>query len=166
MIDILEIKGFSGYGVSCDGRVWSRRNRWGMTDWREMRPTLHPKGYLRVCMYRDGIKEYQFVHRLVAYVFFGEIQHDMQINHINGVKSDNRTDNLETCTASENIKHSRNILGIGVGVKHGMAKLKESDIAGIRIKAESARVCADRYGVSVSTIKAIRAGRIWRSVAA
>jgi len=166
VIEIIAIASFDGYGVSRDGRVWTKRNRWGLTDWREMKPLVHRKGYQRVCLYKMGSKKYRFIHRLVAEAFLGEVAPSMQINHINGIKTDNRVENLEICTCSQNIIHSRSVLGIGVGSRHGRSKLTESDIPAIRNSQESCVVCASRYGVSKSTIKAIRAGRIWRRVAA
>lgn len=166
MFEIIEIHDFVGYGVSRDGRIWSRRNKWGLRqDWVEMRQTTHSKGYSRVCLYLGGAKCYMFVHRIVASVFIGEIPIGMEVNHINGIKTDNRLDNLEICTPSENVTHSRRVLGSCVGSRHGCAKLTKRDVDVIRESTDSSRACAKRFGVSKSAILNIRSGKAWRQAA-
>ena len=59
--------------------------------------------YYRICLYKDSIKKYYLVHRLVWEAFNGPIPEGMQVNHINEVKTDNRLLNLNLMTCKENI---------------------------------------------------------------
>lgn len=71
------------------------------------RKQYHDKdGYSIVCL--DGKKHR--VHRLVAKTYIDNPDNKPQVNHINGVKDDNRVENLEWVTASENLKHAYRVL--------------------------------------------------------
>ena len=108
-----DVKGYEGiYQVSNLGRVKSldrkvkRRNNTTRIEWgRIMSLRTTPKGYKRVELANNGRRAFM-VHRLVYEAFIGDIKPNNQINHLNGVKNDNRLSNLEQCTRSENIKHS------------------------------------------------------------
>lgn len=65
-------------------------------------------GYKSVCLSKNGKHYYFRVHRIVAELFLkktGDV-----INHKNGIRNDNRVENLEWCTQSYNIKHSYDTL--------------------------------------------------------
>lgn len=69
-------------------------------------PATMKNGYLRVEMSRNGIHKLNLVHRLVAQAFIPNINNYREINHINCNKSDNRIENLEWVSSSQNKIHA------------------------------------------------------------
>lgn len=65
---------------------------------------LNKQGYMTVCLCRKSKSKSFLVHRLVAAAFVAGS--GPQVNHMNGIKTDNRTENLEWCSASDNQKHA------------------------------------------------------------
>lgn len=100
-----DIPEYSGYQISSLGNV--RSNKYG--DWRLLKPALDGAGYLIVYLRKDKKSIRFHVHRLVAQVFVDGNGSD--VNHKNGTKADNRANNLEWCSRSENVKHATRILG-------------------------------------------------------
>lgn len=105
--DIPNYEGF--YRVSNLGRVKSlERFRKGENDSlasvkeRILKPSINHKGYYQVILCKQSIKKKYYVHRLVWSAFNGQIPKNMQVNHINEIKSDNRLSNLNLMTAKEN----------------------------------------------------------------
>lgn len=64
------------------------------------------KGYAIVTLSKNGIKNKVLVHRVVYETFKGAIKEDYVIDHLNGNKQDNRIENLEQCTRSENTRRA------------------------------------------------------------
>lgn len=76
-----------------------------------LRPTLLATGYFQIQLSKDAGKKGAFVHRLVAMAFIPNPEGKLHVNHINGVKQDNRIENLEWATSGENTLHSFRVLG-------------------------------------------------------
>lgn len=83
------------------------RNKYGIIKREKiLKPQKDSKGYLHVALCHNNKTKIITIHRLVAKTFIPNTQNKPQVNHINGIKTDNRVENLEWCTASENQLHA------------------------------------------------------------
>jgi len=95
------IKDFETYEVSSEGKV---RNSKTM---RLLSPRLGGTAkYLFVSLWKNNKEKHKTVHRLVALAFIPNPEDKPQVNHIDGVKTNNSVSNLEWVTCSENLKHA------------------------------------------------------------
>lgn len=88
------------------------------------------QGYKCVQIHTNGQYKWEKVHRLVAETFIPNSNNLPQVNHIDGNKENNKVDNLEWCTHSENIKHAYN----NNLINHYKRKIKQYDLQGNFIK--------------------------------
>ncbi len=70
------------------------------------KPVKHNRGYLCIVLYNNGEKTRAYIHRLAATAFIPNNENKKEVNHINGVKDDNRAENLEWASPKENMIHA------------------------------------------------------------
>lgn len=95
-----EIKDYEKYIISNKGDIYIKETM------QKMGTYLSNNGYLRIGLTKDNKKTNFLVHRLVAISYLENIDNKIQVNHINGIKTDNRLDNLEWATREENMQHA------------------------------------------------------------
>ena len=127
-------------------------------------------GYCFVCLHRDGTTTQKYVHRLVAIAFIDNPQNKKYVNHKNGIKADNKVENLEWVTFSENIKHAfANNLVTQKGENNARAILTEKDVSKIKLLLKS-HTADEVFKIlkwpkyKRSSIYNIKHGRIWKDV--
>lgn len=109
-----EIKGYEGkYIISNYGEIISlpryknNNSKLQYVEPKEIYRYVNLKnGYVYVQLWNNGKYKNIRLHRLVAETFIPNIKNKSQINHIDGNRQNNKVNNLEWCTASENIIHS------------------------------------------------------------
>jgi len=161
------------YEVSDHGRVKRVRAGRGAVAGKILSMTrINKKGYPTVFLHKceNGIQTRKAftTHLVVAAAFLPpkpSVEH--QINHKDGVKTNNSPSNLEWVTNDENIAHSwANGLRHYIGENNHTSKLTESDVYEIiRLKGQvRQRDIAVRFNVGLSQIKAIHRGISWKHI--
>ena len=109
MKEIKDINGFAGYFIDTDGIVWTNKNGKSKTPLSELKLLKLSKkktGYVYANIY-FGIGKHNRaslrVHRIVWETFRGPIPEVFVVDHINNIKDDNRLENLQLLTPSENL---------------------------------------------------------------
>lgn len=155
-----EIPDHEGYRVSNLGRVWSDKSQ------KIKVQRLSTNGYMVVSMRQNTVRVTRTVHRLVMLAFKGKS--NLQVNHIDGVKTNNVLSNLEYVTQSENVKHSYRIGILEAGENHHYAKLTAKEVSTIRQKYRTGKYTqkqlAKEFGIKQQAVSKIVNNKRWKHI--
>ena len=146
---------YEGYDISSCSRI---RNRHG----RILRQAISDRGYRFIVLCRNSRPRAFRVHRLLMHAFIGPCPDGMEVNHKNGIKTDNRLENLEYVTRSQQALHAY-ALGLSQPKNAKLSLEKADEIRRRRREGESARALAREFGVSHSRIYQIALNHAWRT---
>jgi len=146
------------YLISSDGIIAS------LISLKYMKACKNANGYLATILRAGNNHISTEIHRLVAKAFIPNPENKPVVNHKNGIKTDNRVENLEWCTYSENTIHA---IEYGLRKQYLPKKLSETKvhkICQLLEKSKSASYIAKKLKVSKSVVKAIRRGKSWKHI--
>lgn len=175
--DIPEYEGL--YQVSNFGRVKGLKRevscRWNNNkklSEKHLKTLTYKVGYEYIYLSKNGIRVRYKVHRIVAKTFIPNPENKREVNHKNGIKSDNMVTNLEWVTSRENQLHAfKNGLQVAKnGKEHHLSKtvLKMTLLGSIVSIYDNVRIAALENNTSQSSIAtACRAntkhiGHLWK----
>lgn len=161
MVSVVGYEGF--YKVDSNGNVFSEDRI--ITDangtqrkmkGRKLKQHITDEGYPFVGLHKDGKNKVVKVHRIVGLSLIPNPKGLRYLNHKNGIKTDNRAENLEWCTKSHDAKEA-----IRIGIRR--VKLNADAAKSIRDNRGTltAKDQALKYRVSVSTINRVLSGEVW-----
>ena len=157
------------YQVSNFGRIKRVAKAKGAIPGHILKLQCNRNGYLVVHLnWRNNRKAFE-VHCLVAQAFLCCPSSNHQVNHKNGVRTDNRVENLEWVTRSENALHAYRVLGVKPERANGQdasaAKLTNKDVLQIRNLYSTGnytqKELGQRFCVNQSTVSSIVRGATW-----
>lgn len=167
MSRLKKIEGYENYYISDDGKVFSTKYK----ESRELSPNKDRRGYLYINLCKNGKYKSKSIHRLVAKHFLDNYSEQLEVNHKDGIKTNNNVSNLEMVTRTENIRHAvKNGLHKSLTCEeHWCSKLTKEDVENIRREyipgVVTQEVLSEKYGVSRSEISHIINNRYWKNIA-
>ena len=143
-----------GYSVNDQGDVINNFTE------KQLKPTRYSNGYLFVTLCDETGHHKESIHRLVAKTFIDNPGGYKYVNHIDGDKTNNKVENLEWCTQSENMKHAYRTglqKPISSQIKYSLSRAAEAKKRSVRnietgVSYASVTECAQAEGLTHSAV--------------
>ncbi len=153
----------SPYYIDKNGKIFRKwKNNY------KIRKTQISDGYERVDLQWNDNFETKLVHRLVAELYIDNLDNKTQVNHINGISTDNNVNNLEWVTPQENILHALRILGRKEKYYNSRSKLNKEEIQEIKEKHKesnfSQKTLSEKFNISRHEIGFIIKYELWEHI--
>lgn len=153
------IDGFEHYSISSHGQVCREISK-GRKERKILKQYTDRKGYKYVCLSKNSNVSTVRIHRLVSAAFVaGDLS--LTVNHIDLDKTNNRADNLELITRTENTKHATK----NGHISTSGAKIDYEQAVTIRmakILGQTSKALSEEFNVSKRTIERIVRGELWK----
>lgn len=127
-------------------------------------------GYLMIYLSKNKKRNYHAVHRLVAINFLENNKNLPEVNHKDGVKTNNIVSNLEWCDRKYNNRHAieTGLLVHVKGEQHGNSVLTNEDVLKIREIYSTGTLSQEKigvmFGVGDTAICKIISGKAWKHI--
>lgn len=164
------VRGYEGlYEVSNTGRVralFSNSNFQKVG--RILKPWITRNGYCQIHLMRPGQKpKGKCIHTLMLEAFVGPAPEKCEARHLNGVRHDNRCENLAWGTHKENSEDSRRHGTMATGERQGASKLTEIEVRTLRelwFRGIKTGVLAKMFSIDRTNVWQICTFKSWRTV--
>lgn len=170
----MPVPGFPDYCISNLGNIYSN-NKNKCLNMKKLSPMLQVRnkntgdGYYYIGIRNNKNRTFFAIHRLVAMAFIPNPENKNVVNHINGIKTDNRVENLEWCTVRENHDHAMRTGLTLRGERHGRHILTEDQVLEIRKRFAQGKInksrLAKEYNIPRTTISRVILRNTWRHLA-
>ena len=150
MSRLAKIKNFPNYYITDSGDIYSVNylNKKRIKRIKKLKPIKKTTGYYCVWLCNNTKHFNKLIHRLVAEAFIPNPLCKKTVNHKNGIKTDNRVENLEWCTYSENILHAFKT-GLKASPKPWLGKFgKDNHRSKPVLQIKNELIIAEFYGLS------------------
>lgn len=158
----MRVRIYDNYFVDKEGRVWNSKGK-------EKSQHLSRDGYPCVMLWKDNKGTFKTVHRFVAQAFIPNPENKPCVNHIDGDKANNKVENLEWVTYSENTIHA-----FETGLKipeqgedvHNASITNEQAHEVCRLLAEGRgpKEVSGITGIALHTVESISCRKTWKSI--
>lgn len=169
--DISGYKGF--YMASTFGRIKSLKRlkvfpkgRFIEVNEKILKPSITKKGYLRVCLSKNGVTQKHFIHKLVALVFIPNPKNIVGVNHTTYNKKDNRVSKLEWMNSIDNAKDAwaNGKVPYKVGFDASNVSFTREQVIDIYNSKSTVQALCDKYKRPYMTIYSIKSGRVFKEI--